>query len=398
MEKFLLSIVLLLTTILGLQAQTSAQFLAISDIHLHPDAKQDQCVVRDAGADTWRSARKKALGLVTDPHNRVSFIIYLGDLPMHDLPTGNAIGRCAGQMLTELRQLSEDSKAPLLFVPGNNDSELGDYKPFSPDVFQQDTGGAKRWPMIGAGPCDKPGMPCIVPGSMDDFSVLGCYAAYPLGVNGRLRVVLLNTVLFDPMHEGYNDRPVLYARELSWLGAQLAQAFQNNERVLIGMHIPPGLDVHKNSPFWDTAVHINGTTVQNNFLDTLAKYRGIITGVLSSHTHVDGFKKLYDAQGDCSSLLISVPAVAPSDFNSTAIKLIKYDKHLRITRWDTYYHTLKGSAWQRFVFGPGDKPLIDSVRKMDATTARKAVVEMCTVQENKPRALELDIEVKRDEE
>lgn len=307
-------------------AHAQKSFLVVSDIHL--DDADDQAAIlpaaRNAGIDTWDTVVNEIHHLL---HTQSpGFIIYLGDLPLH-VPANKVATAMtnAGITLKELRGIAQQQHIPLLFVPGNNDSPDSDYGKFSPTLFDYDTAGAKAWPVINGK---------IIPGSDNLYQKLGCYAFH----KARLRIIVLNTVLYTWNYHS-PDHEVQCAAQLSWLGHQLHLAKTHHETALIVMHVPPGVDVYKGKTFWTTKVRINETTIQNNFLDTLARYRNNIMGLLASHTHMDGFKRLYDKKGKFITLMISMPAVAPSAYNNTAVKLIRYNDQRQWIASDTWYHT-----------------------------------------------------------
>ncbi|HEX3935858.1 MAG TPA: metallophosphoesterase [Puia sp.] len=343
-------------------ATASAQrsFLVVSDIHLDEHDNQSAILpnARNAGIDTWDTAQHEIDHLLKTQSPR--FIIYLGDLPLH-VPAAVVVTAMpsAGKALTDLRTLATNYHIPLLFVPGNNDSPDSDYGKFSPAIFEYDTTGAKDWPAIGTRMLKSP-----------LYSTLGCYAAYPLGRKAKLRVIVLNTVLYTwNYHSPNHDEEC--KEQLSWLGRQLAATKTNHETALIVMHVPPGVDVYKHATFWTTKVPVNGTTIQNNFLDTLARYHQNILGVLASHTHMDGFKRLYDKKGKFITLLISAPAVAPSAYNNTAVKLIRYNTNRQFTESTTFYHT---TTWQRnLIRDPNQQSLKTYLANMDSTSLYQMV-------------------------
>ena len=360
-------------------AHAQHSFLVISDIHLD-DAKDQGAILpaaRNAGIDTWDTAQREINHLLTTQYPR--FIIYLGDLPLHVPVTAVASAMTnAGVTLKDLRGIARQHHIPLLFVPGNNDSPDSDYGKFSPALFEYDTAGAKAWPVIGAQKLKSP-----------LYEKLGCYATYPLGRQAKLRVIVLNTVLYTWIYHSANHDEECQ-KQLSWLGRQLAETKANHETTLIVMHVPPGVDVYKHNTFWTTNIIINGTTIQNNFLDTLASYRENIMGLLSSHTHMDGFKRLYDKEGKFITLLISAPAVAPSAYNNTAVKLIRYNAKKQFTESTTWYHN---TSWHRNLIRDR-QPLNSYLKQMDSTTLYQMIDTLYNTG-IKVHNKELDIDVHR---
>src|ERR1700733_652587 len=122
----------------------SPSFLVISDIHLHGEDDQSPAITAnsDSGKDLWDSAENKIRSVLSGQAGvaRPKFIIYLGDLPWHakDPSQVRNVMENAGTALSGLRALAEQAHIPLLYVPGNNDSEDGDYGPFSDSLFRED--------------------------------------------------------------------------------------------------------------------------------------------------------------------------------------------------------------------------------------------------------------------
>ena len=318
---------------------THPSFLALSDVHLDWGKQQSGIspLARDGGTDTWIAAQHETTDLISDPAIAPNFILYLGDLPAHgSRATITTTLNDAGKVLADLRKLATQHHIPLLYVPGNNDSPDSDYGPFSLRLFHHDPDSTATWPSIGAP---------LVPGSSSLFSRIGCYSAYPLGPETKLRVIVLNTVLFTWNYHSPDDSAECKA-QIDWLGQQLHETRVKGERALIVMHVPPGFDTFRHKTFWTTRVSINHTTIQNCFLDTLDRYRTHVMGVLSSHTHMDGFKRLYNRNGQFITLLISVPAVAPSLLNNSALKLIRYDHKFQFTSSVTYFLPTGSDRWR----------------------------------------------------
>jgi hypothetical protein len=85
----------------------------------------------DSGDDLWNYAKDEIDTVIKNKHPQ--FIIVLGDLPAHRDDV-----RMEGlkQAIADLHALSDKNKISLLYVPGNNDSYGGDYKPFSGKIFE----------------------------------------------------------------------------------------------------------------------------------------------------------------------------------------------------------------------------------------------------------------------
>ncbi len=330
----------------------SGTFLVLSDVHLHGSLDQDNIGLNtaDSGADLWLTALTKLDDMLTSSAGpRPDFVVLLGDLPWHAyVGSSTQLGSArtnTGNVLKALRQKADAAGIPLLYTTGNNDSWSGDYRAFTAPnkrtPFDQDVGHSGDWPVIEGGDCNTTPAPkaCI---ANDKRMELGCYSVYPLGANTKLRVVLLNTVMFnkdtDNSHSTYYYGEDQFGaghlqhedteHQMEWFEGELKDAKSKGESVLIGMHIPPGRDGYQRgsapSYFWDSQLDYNGVQVQNAFLDLVETYEPQIIGVLSSHTHMDGVRKLYGSQG-FTDLVISVAGITPGHGNNPAMKTITYD-------------------------------------------------------------------------
>ncbi len=360
-------------------------FLVISDIHLDPSKTQTTIIpaARNAGTDTWDTAQQAINQVLTT--DKPGFIIYLGDLPLHKPPTAiDTTMYAAGKILADLRNISTKTHTPLLFVPGNNDSPDSDYGKFSTTLFQNDPDGGADWPAIGATKI-----------STTLYQKFGCYSAYPLGRKAKLRVIVLNTVLYTWNYQSPNHDTEC-GEQIAWLGQQLRQTRANHEMALIAMHVPPGQDTYKHASFWTTKPPVNNTTIQNSFLDTIDRYRANIIGLLASHTHMDGFKRLYNKDQQFIALLISDPGIAPSAYNNSAFKRIRYDNQYRLMASDTYFHNPGQPGWQvNTTESPDNQPLTTYIAQMDTTQVRQLVDTIFNAGK-KLHNKDLDIDVHRD--
>jgi hypothetical protein len=290
-------------------------------VHLCDDCKQADIASEEAnsGSDMWMVAKAK-LQQVLSGSAKPQFIILLGDLPRHktDAPTRN---RDIGIVLHDVRELAQNANIPLLFVPGNNDAADENYGRFSESVYADDVQCKKCWPFIETSDDKTVDAPRIVEGSKSD---LGYYSAYPTGKG--LRVIVMNTVLFTHKFFKIDNNELVFAtKELQWLDTQLNQAEAANEKVIIAMHVPPGED-YQGKSIWQEAPlpALGDRTIKDAFLHIVAEHAAIITGILSSHTHLDGIKLLYDDKNKPMLAGISIPAIAPGHGNYPSFNLVYY--------------------------------------------------------------------------
>jgi len=198
---------------------------------------------------------------------------------------------------------------PVIYVPGNIDAYVGGYGPDTqflignaPTVYSQFLNSAADLQTF-----------------QSTFTLDGYYAVQPLG--SKLVVIALNTNSFVAgVPTSGSAGP-----ELTWLDSQLAAAQTAGQKVWILMHVPPGansqgiaqvaatpsdVDASDVSMMWDP-------DVQSTFINTLAKYPGLVTLMLAGHTHMDEFRIL--PTGD---VLEQLPGISPCFGNNPAFKIL----------------------------------------------------------------------------
>ncbi|GAB5399148.1 MAG: hypothetical protein Aureis2KO_07330 [Aureisphaera sp.] len=384
-------------------------FMTISDIHLD-DAVTDVIYGCDTGTALWNSAHAQIVSLIKS--KKPNFILYLGDLPVHSndkclekaVPSHSISSKIhddIGLVLKGLRSISDTTDVPLLYLPGNNDGYSGDYASFAyihkTDTitpFTLDTTGTKDWP--------------IIRGTKSDSyfqrtgnKTLGYYSAYPMGKDttraSNLRVLMLNTVILSSNYFSMDqiDKYDAAQDQFDWMGTQLAEAKTNNEKVIIGMHIPPGRDGYsKDAMFWrnhpaDTLK--NGNTYVGEFVSLVDHHKDQITGILTSHTHMDELKRVFNDKNELIELCISTPGISVNHHNNPGMKIFEYDSSgYELLNYTTWY---ADSAASGFTFSPGQhysfnstyggctgaKTMLDCISGIssDATPAgRKAIVDL----------------------
>ena len=339
----------------------SASFIAVSDIHLDT-----------SNAATWEAAAKTITQIAQgkNGNSKPSFILYLGDLPVHSDPrssaqVANAMNE-AGIALKGLRGIAEQANIPLLYLPGNNDSYTGDYHYFDTTLFKKDTIGADRWPVI---PGNKPVSHRQDPYIGDQSLLqLGCYTAYPLGKTVPFKVIALNTVIFSPQRTDSVGMAYNYSnahpewrqqnsdQEVLWLFQQLQFAQDSGQQVLIAMHIPPGIDGYTGGNsltiggklMWDSTLKYHGNKVEDFFVALIDTYKDNIAGLIGGHTHLDGIRVVQVQNNAPIMAYISVPAISADHGNNSSFKVIGFDpaQKFALTDFVTYYHRKTDPALQ----------------------------------------------------
>jgi len=411
----------------------SNSFLVISDTHLHDEWTQDEIINRgneaDTGSDLWDITVPKFKEILSDSskYPKPDYVILLGDLPWHAYPTDTEKLKSArkntGIVLSELREVAQKANVPLIYAPGNNDSWSGDYRAFTAPngetPFDQDSQGIKDWPVINSGTCDVDGtQACMADNSK---ARLGCYSVYPLGEKGGIRLIILNSVMFkdagsSDRHLHYYGKPGEQAQDvqdqMAWFENQFTEG-DTNDAILIGFHIPPGKDGHGGSEIWNTPLTYNGLQIKDAFLKIMNEQKDRIVGVLSSHTHLDGLRKMMHTDAttgnlEFSDLIVSVAAITPRNGNNPSMKLFTYDPNnnhewMNFTTINHDYWPSKnvGTSWRegRLISfnnafkGDTSIPITKRVASMDSISLLNAVTDIYKAGGNQARKSEVAVTI-----
>gem|GEM_PF-678835 len=352
----------------------AATYLHLSDIHLDTSGVSD-----DTDLALWKITKEKLRSILTGP-DAPRFVLFTGDLAGHykAAPCSKNGGLVPSQIpwhdanietvLEDLHQLVAETGIPLLYTPGNNDALAGDYFSFTdedgktPFSLVPDDG----YPAINASrPCGQP--PCTVsPGSPH----LGYYSARPVA---GLRVIALNSIIWGRKYHpvapacqhaaGPVSQHAAGDRQLHWLAAQLDDAAAAGDKVLLAMHIPPGLDAFRVSEgepdtsmwtrhpegegVWSTeAEGSSATPWLDRFLELVAAHTDTIVGLAFGHTHEDELRRLHDQNGKITEVAISAPGITTNHGNNPGFKTVTYDPETKeLLDFKTYYTERGNTTW-----------------------------------------------------
>jgi sphingomyelin phosphodiesterase acid-like 3 len=298
---------------------TQPCFLVVSDVHLNEQKAMYSAYNGrgDAGYDLWEAAKDKIDRLLKE--HKPSFILLLGDLPMHHaLPAdSDRAKKEISAVINSLKFIASENHVPIIFVPGNNDIPGHHNGAFSASHFRSYTGSPDDW-ALASGAVQYP--------TNAKPSGLGYYSIFPLA-DHRLRVIVLNTVTYLSKT---ND-----TTQFVWLRSQLKDARGLGEKVLITMHVPPGPN-YDGKASWQQA----DICLQEFFIRSIEPYRQSIVGILTSHTHKEGIKVYQDSRGQPMDIGLSVPGIAPGHGNYPAMELVSYGPaDYRMEDVLTFYHT-----------------------------------------------------------
>lgn len=321
-------------------APRGSWYLHLSDVHLGTTVTS-QDPSGDTSAPLWE-ATKAALRERIASANPPRFILYTGDLPDHAPDHGDPHTTNIEAVLTDLKALA--GSIPLIYLPGNNDSLDWDYASF--------TSAAGQTPLTAAG---WPGPTLNTPSRGD--AAQGYASASPVP---GLRVVALNTVMFsasypcshqpkDSAGACSDSQTKEVTAQLDWLEAELKAAGEAKDKVLLAMHIPPGVDAYSSpKTMW------KDSSWQDRFLQLIDQSPATIVGLSFGHTHLDELRRLYDASGELELVALSAPGITPGHGNNPGFKAVWYDEDFMIQDALTWYASASGPEAGDFEYGPNN--------------------------------------------
>jgi hypothetical protein len=202
---------------------------------------------------------------------------------------------------------------PVYAALGNNDSASEDYSTDPGSAFL-------------ASLADSLGVLAIDQDANVAFRYAGFYEL-PHPTLPNEEIVVLNTVLWSRSYAILRaDRSDPGAAEIQWLAWKLYQAKTLTHKVILVMHIPPGIDVFASCrrgndqppiQFWQDHYF-------TQFLELMRKYGDIVQIALAGHTHMDDFRVL--DTGNASPLVFRItPSISPNAGNNPAFSVLNYD-------------------------------------------------------------------------
>ena len=337
--------------------------LLLSDLHFDPLA--DPSLVKrliDAPVSDWETvfSSSKQVGYARTPQDAnypliksalsaaaaqasVDFVVATGDYLRHDFQ--NAFLKVGGTSdefadfatktaLFVVQSLQKTFRVPVYFALGNDDSACGDYR--------VDPGG----PFL-AQLADSLEVLRNHPDAAADFRVAGFYEL-PHPTLANHEILVLNTVLWSRSYAICgSDSGDPGNAEMQWLGWQLYRAKTSGNKVMLMMHIPPGIDSYKSShagagkaatEFWQSHFF-------TQFLSLMKTYSSIVQIALAGHTHMDDFRVL-TLGGSASPIVFRItPAISPIFGDNPAFSVLQYQVSTgEVSDIATYYLDLAGGG------------------------------------------------------
>lgn len=203
-------------------------------------------------------------------------------------------------------------KLNVYVLVGNNDSYRGNYRVIPNSPFFAEVGSA--WSRLIKD--DSRAM------MQREFSHAGYYAVNLPGQED-MRLLALNTVLFSYKVKGDGSAQAA-KQELDWLQAQLEQARENKQHVLIAMHIPEGIDIYASMRVkLLRMIELWQAPYTDRFEKELADFSPEIAGVFAGHLHSNWFQVLrFNNMNEIP--VLGTQSVSPVYGNQPGFKIYSY--------------------------------------------------------------------------
>lgn len=339
-------------------------YLHISDIHLDDFGDTLSSKHPDTQPSLWTATQEALRSVIAC--RPPAFVLFTGDLPGHfdcgpgycpirepDDPNHAQFEHHAHNVHAVLEGLAAAAgTVPLLYLPGNNDSLGGDYFASTDAAGKTPFDGLKAdYPAPGASKAcaAKWSEPCTV----DESGIAqGYYSARPID---GLRVIALNSVILGTKYDAMGGESQASAADtqLAWLEGQLS-ALEAGEKVLLAMHIPPGIDAYSGHLMWGPK-GASPSPWQDRFVAAVDGASAAIVGIAYGHTHYDELRRMHrgsDESGPVIEIGISAPGITTNHGNRPGFKLVSFDANKELTDFVTLHSTAQatefGTAHYRF--------------------------------------------------
>jgi hypothetical protein len=167
----------------------------------------------------------------------------------------------------------------------------------------------------------------IAPSEKASF-VRGGYYSADVTAGGHLRVIVLNSVLFSPLHSAYvplSEADLEAQAQLQWLDRQLALAAAAGVRAYVVAHIAPASNDYMQQHLWHDAYQKAYANIVFNY--TISSGGALVVAAhLFGHTHRDHFALLPFAGVDGAGLaFLMAPSVSPVSGTSPSWRRVLFD-------------------------------------------------------------------------
>ncbi|MBV8585481.1 MAG: metallophosphoesterase [Verrucomicrobia bacterium] len=226
-----------------------------------------------------------------------------------------------------LNTIQNSTEVPVYVALGNNDTTCDDY------------GLDANGPFLRA-LADSAKIFVNAPKAAESFRVAGYYSI-PHPAIDRDQIVVLNSVLWSRkafICESTNTD--LGDAEMNWLEAQLATAKASDHKLILAMHVPPGVDAFYTSQGGETKppVEFWREDYLTRFVDLMHRYGDRIEIVLAAHIHRDDFRILSGSGPQGTVGIRIMPSVSPIYKNNPAFGILRSDPSSgEISGTETYF-------------------------------------------------------------
>lgn len=220
-------------------------------------------------------------------------------------------------------------------VIGNNDSYGGDYAIESHGQFLQDAVG---W------------FSSVVQSNSNRVAIantlpIAGYYAIDIPDSPQMRLIVLDSVLFSPRARGKGVEHAA-VQQLNWLYKELQSVKAKNQKALIALHIPSGIDVYATLKIkLFTLVELWNVKYTRSFQSILREFAPQVSAIFAGHLHADWFQ-IHTYNG-AEIPVTGTPSISPIFGNNPGFKIYSYStKTLELGNFVTYYYPITSKqAW-----------------------------------------------------
>lgn len=171
----------------------------------------------------------------------------------------------------------------------------------------------------------------------------GGYSILNFPEQDNIKMIILNTIFFTTYYKNLcgdtlQDPGI---EELKWLHTTLEECRENNLKVWLSYHVPPGIDIYG-------TIHGKGSCEEKifqtwkkkyneEFLKIIIEYYSVINVNLAGHFHRDDFRIFYNEENPVSYIHLT-PSISPVYGNNPAYQIIYYDSaNYELLNYETYF-------------------------------------------------------------
>ena len=179
---------------------------------------------------------------------------------------------------------------------------------------------------------------------------------YAITLPQHIRLIVLNSVLFSSLYTT-SIKQKAADEQLIWLQNQLNQANQQQQSVLLAMHVPFGIDVFLDIKMKTDIVRyfihpLFWQAVYNEkVLFLLQQYSSILIGTLPAHIHADTFQLISGKDHAHFIPSSTTPSISPIYGNNPGLKVFSFnDQTHELINFDAYFYPLnegKTAQWKQ---------------------------------------------------